>query len=293
MTMILDGKKLSLEVVSQLSERVNKLTRKPGLAVVLIGENKSSEVFVRNKQLTATKIGIECRVFKYPESISVKDLSVQLNKVVREKKHDGIIVQLPLPGSLDKSRYSLLRIIPEEKDVDCLSEKRQGRLLTGRNFVEYKGSKVELLPPVASAIFKIANKYDISFESKNIVLLGWGDLVGKPLTPLLVKRGATLTICTSKTKDISVFTKNADIVISGVGKAHLINGAMLKKGAIVFDAGYAEMDGKAVGDIDTESVNGIAEMLSPSPGGIGPLTVACLLENVVTLAELRQNIKAR
>ena len=293
MTIILDGKKLSLEVISQLSERVNKLTRKPDLAVVLVGENKGSEAFVRNKQAVAARVGMGCRVFKYPNSISVKDLSVNLNGIVRGEKYDGVIIQLPLPGLLDRSRYSLLRIIPEDRDADCLSEKWQGRLLTGRNFVEQKGKKVELLPPVASAIFKLADKYNISFENKNIVLVGWGDLVGKPLLPLLVRKGATVTVCTSKTKDISVFTKNADIVISGVGKAHIIIGLMLKRGAIVFDAGYTEIDGKTTGDIDTNSVKGVAEMLSPSPGGIGPLTVACLLENVVALSELRQNVNSK
>ena len=282
MTNVLDAKALVEQEFAALEARIKNLSRAPVLAVVLVGENKASAAFVRVKQRAAQRIGIDCRLFTYQEGISAKEFSKKLNELAKSTKFDGMIVQLPLPPQLDGSRHSFLRIIPEDKDVDCLSERWQGRLTSGRTFVEIKGRRANILPPVASAIFKLSEKYHISFEGKNVAVVGWGDLVGKPIVPLLLARDATVTVCTSKTSDLTSVLKNSDIIISGTGKAGLIHGDMIKLGAIIFDAGYSEENGGVKGDVDKSSVEGVAGMLSASPGGIGPLTVVSLFEKLPT-----------
>lgn len=248
---------------------------KPSLAVVLVGDDKPSATYVRKKQEAAERIGVRCILYKYPASLSTESLLMQLARIQREPL-SGIIVQLPLPGTIDKKR--VLNALDPELDVDYLSWESLGKLVIGEN---------PIVPPTPGAILEILRQYRVRLAGRHIVLVGQGDLIGKPLANILVQMPVTLTVCGRNTKDLPFHTRQADILITGVGKYNLIRGEMVKKGAVVIDAGVSFYKGKMYGDINFSEIVRKAALVTPTPGGVGPVTVAKLLENVVINEKLK------
>lgn len=236
---ILDGKKLSEKILKNLKKEIEKKQLKLKLAIILVGEDSDSKIFVKQKKKACEKVGIDFELFKFSSKISNSELKKEIKKIVQKSDINGIVVQLPLPKNLHTEE--ILNLIPKEKDAEIVS-------------------------PVVCAVDRILKNYKISLRNKNIVLIGKGRLVGQPVAIWLKKRNL-------KFSDIDKI-KNADIVISGVGKPDLIKGKMVKKGVVVIDIGK---------DVDFKSVFKKASYITPVPGGVGPVTVACLIENLVKL----------
>ncbi len=269
---ILDGRKLAEKIFNNLKRKVETNNLKLCLVVIQIGENLVSRIFINQKKKACEKIGINFKLFKFSAEISNLKLKEKIKKIVKESANSGVIIQLPLPKKFLPEE--ILNLIPKEKDIDILSEKSLGEL--------YQGT-LKILPPTVNGILRLLKNYRIEIKGKNIVVVGAGRLVGFPLASQLLKEKATLSVLNEWTRDASSFIKKADILISGVGKPNLIKGNMVKKDVIVIDAGSAMKNGKIVGDIDFKSVSSKASHITPVPGGVGPLTVACLLENLVKL----------
>ena len=273
---ILDGKELSGNILENLKKEIKKNRLKLKLAVVLIGNNLSSQIYVRKKQEACENIGIDFGLFKYSSKISRVKLKKEIRKIVKNPTNSGVIIQLPLPKKIDPQEF--LNLVPPTKDVDVLSETSIGKFYTGN---------LPISSPTTEGIKHLLKRYKISIEGKNVVLVGAGRLVGRPLTLWLLKEKATISIVDKFTKDISYFTKKADIIISGVGSPNLITGKMVKKGVVAIDVGTFRKKGKLVGDIAFKSVSKKASYITPVLGGVGPMTVACLLENLIKLSEAR------
>jgi len=269
---ILDGKKLSEKILDNLAEKIKKERLKLKLAVVLVGKSPVSEIFIREKKRACQRIGIGFQLFKFSAEITPEELKKEIKKIVRRNDIKGAIIQLPLPKKFQSQEF--LNIIPSTKDIDVLSEKNIGRF--------YKGS-LHILPPTVAGVKAILEKYKIKIKGKNVVIVGGGELVGKPLAVWFIQKKATVTVVNEFTKDISFFAGKADILISGAGAPNLIKGSMIKKGVVIIDAGVSYKKGKLSGDVDFKSVNRKAGYIAPVPGGVGPMTVACLLENLVIL----------
>jgi methylenetetrahydrofolate dehydrogenase (NADP+)/methenyltetrahydrofolate cyclohydrolase len=272
MAKIIDGKKLSEKILKNIAGKIKKERLKLKLAVVLVGNNPVSKVFVREKEKACQKTGIGFCLFQFSSAIKPAELEEEIKRVVARTDIKGVIIQLPLPKNFDCQKF--LNLIPLEKDVDVLSERALGKFYSGNLLI---------CPPAVVGVRKLFKKYKIKLKGKNIVIVGAGRLIGKPLTLYLLGQEATVTIVNKFTKSISFFTKKADIVISGAGKPNIIKGGMIKKGAVVVDAGDSHRKGRLAGDIDFKSVAKKASYIAPVPGGIGPMTVACLLENLVIL----------
>ena len=270
----IDGKKLAQKILDELKEEIAKKGKRLRLAVILVGKNPVIEKFVEQKKKTGASIDIDVRLFQFKESITTNELRKRISRIVHEKKNTGVIIQLPLPSNIN-SQY-ILNSIPPEKDVDMLSAKSIGNFATG---------KTQILPPVTGSVKAIFDEYKIDYRDKNIVIIGAGKLVGRPVALWLINENATLSVLKSNTPDISEFTKRADIIISGVGKPKLITSNMIKEGAVIIDAGTSESEGKISGDVDFDSVSQKASFITPVPGGIGPMTVATLFKNLITLSK--------
>ncbi len=262
----MDGKKIAEEKLRELGIEIKESKVSPSLAVVLVGNNQVSNIYVKIKKEKLEKIGIKVSVYSFPESISEEDL----HEKILSLKEDGVVVQLPLPENINKKR--ILNAVPKEKDVDLLSF-----YMTG---VFYSGEE-KLLPPVVGAVKTLLDYYDIDYKEKKVAVVGAGALVGKPLSVFFMNYKNTVSVLNSRTKDISFFTKDADIVVSGTGVVGLIKKEMIKQGAVVIDAGTATEKGVLKGDVDIESVKERASFVSPVPGGVGPLTVYHLARNTI------------
>jgi methylenetetrahydrofolate dehydrogenase (NADP+) / methenyltetrahydrofolate cyclohydrolase len=260
----MDGKRIAEEKLRELGREIKEGKLSPSLAVVWVGDNQVSNIYVKIKKEKLEKIGIKVSVYSFPESISEEDLCEKILSL----KEDGVIVQLPLPRNINKKR--ILNAVPKEKDVDFLSF-----YMTG---VFYNGEE-RFLPPVVGAVKTLFDYYDIDYKEKKVALVGAGALVGKPLSVFFMNHKNTVSVLNSKTKDIGFFTKDADIVVSGTGVVGLIKKEMIKQGAVVIDAGTATEKGILKGDVDIESVKEKASFVSPVPGGVGPLTVYHLAKN--------------
>jgi len=269
---LLDGKKLSEKTLANLKREVRKSNLKLKLTVILVGENPISQIFINQKKKACKKVGINFQLFKFSANIKTLALKKKIKKIVKEPADSGIIIQLPLPKKFFPEEF--LNLISKEKDIDVLSEKSLGEF--------YQGT-LPILPPTVSGILSLFKDYKINPKGKNIVIIGAGRLVGFPLAIQLLKEKATLSVLSKFTKDATSFIRKADILISGVGKPNLIIGEMVKRGVIIVDAGTNYRRGKLVGDIDFKSVSKKASYITPVPGGVGPLTVACLLENLIKL----------
>ena|SRR3989338_5715796 len=273
MAIIVDGRKLAADIFEKLRKQVSSFKQKPELIAVLVGRHPASVSYLNEKRKACEKIGIGFTLYQYDEDITTTQLRRKLAEVRRKKKHASCIIQLPLPAHVN-AQY-ILNTVPPEHDPDTLSAKSVGLLVTGKS---------QIFPPTPAAILHILEAHAIDTGRMHCVLVGWGTLVGKPLSVLLAPRTTSLTIVHRPTPDISRFTREADLLISGVGKGGLISGDMVKKGVVAIDAGYGTLDSKLSGDFDYASVAAKASLITPVPGGVGPLTVAMLLKNVVTLA---------
>ena len=274
--MIIDGRKIAEEIKSDLKIEVANLNKKLRLAVVYVGDNSASAKFIERKKKFGDEIGIDVRVYKFPKDISTNQLRKKIAEIVHIKQNTGVIIQLPLPPQIN-TQY-ILNSVPTEKDPDMLSARSIGNFATG---------KADILPPVVCAIKAIFEKYKIDYKNKFIVLLGAGNLVGKPAAIWLLNEKATFNVVRSKTQNPEEFLKKADIIISGIGKPKFITGDMVKDGVIIIDAGTSESEGKLSGDADFDSVSVKASHITPVPGGVGPITVAMLFQNLVNLAKER------
>ena len=274
----LDGKKLSEKILDELKIEISGIKKQLRLAVVVVGENVIVRKFIEQKKKTATAVGIDIRIYPFVEKITTDELRQKIADIVHEKKNTGVIIQLPLPEHLNP-QYILNSVTPE-KDVDVLSARSLGNFVVGRN---------KILPPVVGAIKEFFEEYKIDYKNKYIVVVGAGNLVGRPVALWLLQEKATFSVLRSSTPNPAEFLRKADIIISGVGKSKFITGDMVKEGVVIIDAGTSESEGQMVGDVDCVSISGKAFYITPVPGGIGPLTVAMLFRNLVTISRLRSN----
>ncbi|TSC78104.1 MAG: methylenetetrahydrofolate dehydrogenase (NADP+) / methenyltetrahydrofolate cyclohydrolase [Parcubacteria group bacterium Gr01-1014_33] len=281
---ILDGKALSQKILSGLAEEIKKFPRKLRLAVVVVGEDPVVRKFIEQKKKTGESIGIDVRVYPFKEAITTNELRKRIAEIVHEKKNTGVIIQLPLPPQINK-QYILNSVVPE-KDVDMLSGRALGSFIVGKHPTGRASGFSPIMPPVAGAVKALFEEYAIPYTEKNIVILGAGNLVGRPIALWMLQQGATVSVITENSPNPQSLILQADIIISGIGKPHSVTGDMVKEGAVVIDAGTSESEGKLVGDIDFDSVSQKASHITPVPGGVGPLTVAMLFKNLLTLAKI-------
>lgn len=270
---IIDGKKLADEIKANLKQEISKLNEKPGLAAILVGNDPASELYVSSKHKACEEVGIYSEVHKIPASTNEKELIDLIKKLNSDKKIHGILLQLPLPKQFDEQK--IIDTICPKKDVDGLTTWNMGRLFIGLD---------AFIPATPKGVIKLIESTGINFEGKTAVVIGRSNLVGKPVSFLLQQKNCTVTMCHSKTANLSEETKRADILVVAVGKPNLITADMVKKGAVIIDVGINRIEKKIMGDVDFENVKEIAAHITPVPGGVGPVTVACLLENVLIAA---------
>jgi len=279
MVKIMDGKALGKEIRNRCAEQGKKLSRKPGLAAVLIGDNKASEIYVTNKKKACEKANFYSEIHKLGQDVSEREVYELLDKLNNNTKIDGILVQLPLPDHLDENK--ILQKISPDKDVDGFHPLNYGELMAGQE---------KIIPATPLGIINLLEKYDIKISGSNAVVVGRSKIVGRPVAALLTNRNATVTICHSKTKDLEDHCKKADILITAVGKPGLIKSNFVKDNAAVIDVGITKINGEIKGDVDFESVKNCVGFITPVPGGVGPMTIALLLQNTLKLSELHQNV---
>lgn len=273
MAIILDGKNLRDKIFCDLKAKLDKMPKNPTLAVILVGDNPASQIYVRNKKRTAENLGINSLVINYPSDVSENELLVKIDELNNDNSVTAILVQLPLPEHINK--FKVLDSISPKKDVDGLTPYNSGKLFAGEEPYVY--------PCTPKGILLLLDEYNIELNGKHVVVIGRSNLVGKPVAQMLLKRNATVTMCHSHTKNLSEITKTADIVVSAVGK-NVIGEKMLKSDCVVIDVGiFRDVEGKVRGDVDFESVSKIAAYISPVPGGVGPMTIASLMLNTVEL----------
>ncbi|MBU1131228.1 bifunctional methylenetetrahydrofolate dehydrogenase/methenyltetrahydrofolate cyclohydrolase [Patescibacteria group bacterium] len=279
MATIVDGKQIASTILQGLKPRVESIKERggrPALAVVLVGNDKPSHTYVKKKEKSAQEIGIDFFKFELPTGISKKSLISEIQKVQSENQLSGLIIQLPLPQPLTDDTREIVNQINQDIDVDCLTYQSLGRVMMGVN---------QLTPPTPSAILEILKHHRVDLKGKYVVLIGRGNLIGRPLASMLMHEPVTLTVCGKECRDLSSYTKAADIIITGVGKSNILTGEMVKEGAVIIDAGVCFDGEKMSGDVDFETVEPKASLITPVPGGVGPITVAKLLENTVINAE--------
>lgn len=275
MAQILDGKALLNKIIENIREKTLLLDKKPGLGVILVGENPASKVYVKNKEKQALNAGFNSVVYKLPENTSKDDLLKLIDELNNDEGTNGILLQLPLPKHLNP--YDFLDKINPKKDVDGFHPVNAGKLMLNE--------KPYAVPCTPKGIITLLDEYNIKLEGANAVIIGRSNIVGKPLSMLLLNRNATVTVVHSKTKNLSEITKNADILISATGRADMVTGNMVKKGAVVIDVGIIrDENGKLRGDVDFDSVKEIAGFITPVPGGVGPMTIAALIQNTYELS---------
>ncbi|MCX6757715.1 MAG: bifunctional 5,10-methylenetetrahydrofolate dehydrogenase/5,10-methenyltetrahydrofolate cyclohydrolase [Candidatus Nomurabacteria bacterium] len=271
---IIDGKKIRDEILFKIKSEVEVLPFQPVFCDVLVGEDPVSMQYVKMKDKTAQSVGIKFHNAVFPADISTENLIKEIESLNKLPNMCGIIVQLPLPKSFDTK--IILNAIDPKLDVDCLGE------TTRENFYNQKSS---LCSPAALACITLLDSLNLDLNNKKIVVLGQGELVGKPASALLNFRNIKHKILTSKSENKEQILKQADIIISGIGNGKYITGGMIKEGVVIIDAGTTEENGGVIGDVDFESVKNIAGFVSPVPGGVGPVTISMLLNNVLTVAK--------
>lgn len=277
MATIMDGKALSKKIREQVKEEVDRLKQKnifPKLAVVMVGEDPASKVYVRNKSKACSDTGIEYEEFLLDENTSMDELLKVIKELNERKDVHGILLQSPIPKPLDI--YTAFETIDFRKDVDGFHPINIGRLTLKRQ---------TFISCTPHGVMKLLEEYNINLKGANVVILGRSNIVGKPLAQCLLNEDATVTICHSKTKNIEEITKNADILISAIGKPKFVTADMIKEGAVVIDVGINRLETGIVGDVDFEEISKKASYITPVPGGVGPMTIAMLLHNVVIAAK--------
>ena len=274
--MVIDGKQLAEELRNNLKEKISKIDikKKPGLTVILIGEDPASQIYVKNKEKFANEIGINSKVLRFDTDITEEKLKDEIKKLNLDENVHGILVQLPLPKHINQR--DIIETIDPKKDVDGFHPINVGNLSSGND---------AMIPCTPLGCFYLIKKVVKNLSGLNAVVIGRSNINGKPMTQLLLRENCTVTIVHSKTKNIEAVCKNADLVVAAVGIANMVKAEWLKKGAVVIDVGInrIEIDGKKklVGDVDFENVKDKVKAITPVPGGVGPMTIACLLENTL------------
>jgi methylenetetrahydrofolate dehydrogenase (NADP+)/methenyltetrahydrofolate cyclohydrolase len=279
---IIDGKKIAAELREELKKKVVELkstyNATPGLTVILVGEDAPSKIYVKNKEKFAKEVGMNSEVIRYPADLEEKVLLNKIKELNKNNKVSGILVQLPLPKHVDKRK--VIETIDHEKDVDGFHPINVGNLSSG-----YESS----IPCTPLGCILLLKKVEKNLSGKHAAVIGRSNLNGKPMTQLLLKENCTVTITHSKTKDLKAECLRADIIIAAVGIPKLVKGDWVKKGAIVIDVGINKTDSGLVGDVDFDEVFKVAKAVTPVPGGVGPMTIACLLNNTVECFEKSQS----
>ncbi len=282
MTTILDGKTCADKILDNIKEQVSKLDTTPGLAVILVGNNPASSIYVKNKEKKAQYAGFNSIIHKLPENTTKESLLNLIEKLNKDCNIDGILLQLPLPKHLNT--YDFLDKIDPKKDVDGFHPINAGKLLLNE--------KPYAIPCTPKGIIRLLKTHNIQIEGKNAVIIGRSNIVGKPLSMLLLNENATVTIAHSKTKNLPEITKKADILISATGTENMVTAEMVKKNATIIDVGIIRKDdGKLRGDVDFDAIKDVASNITPVPGGIGPMTIAMLMENTLELHLLKTRTK--
>ena len=280
MATILNGKQVAAEIRAELKTRAEALRKDgvvPCLAVLLAGDDPASKIYVRNKKRACEEIGIESRELLFPENVTEEELIAQIRALNEDAAVDAMLVQLPLPKHIDEAR--VLAEIAPEKDADGFHVVNAGRLFTGQTSV---------LPCTPAGCMELLRRANVEFSGKHAVVVGRSNIVGKPMAMLLLNEHCTVTVCHSRTKDLARFTRDADILVAAVGRPGMITGEMIKPGAAVIDVGINRLDnGKLMGDVDFASAEPVAGAITPVPGGVGPMTIAMLMQNAILAAEKR------
>ena len=278
MAMLIDGKKISAEVRAEIRERTQALIAErgitPGLAVIIVGEDPASQVYVRNKARACEEVGFHSEVYRLPAETEQGELNALVDRLNTDPAIHGILVQLPLPRHLDETEV-LLRIDPN-KDVDAFHPYNVGNIMIG----DYR-----FLPCTPAGVMELLRRSNIDPAGKKCVVIGRSNIVGKPMAMLLLHANGTVTICHSRTQDLAAVCREADILVVAIGRADFVGADMVKPGAVVIDVGMnRRADGKLTGDVDFAAVEPIASAITPVPGGVGPMTITMLLQNTLTAA---------
>ena len=278
MAEIIDGKLVSKSVREKISAEVQELIARgitPGLAVILVGENPASQVYVRNKHKACLEVGINSYEITLPESTTEQELLEKIRELNSDPLVHGILVQLPLPAHINET--AVINAISPDKDVDAFHPENVGKIMTG-NYT--------FLPCTPAGIMELLGFYEIDITGKECVVIGRSNIVGKPMLHLLLEKNGTVTICHSRTKNLKEITRRADIVVVAIGKPRFLTADMVKEGSVVIDVGINRTeDGKLCGDVDFDGVSPLASFITPVPGGVGPMTITTLLKNTLTAAK--------
>lgn len=281
---IIDGKLISKSVKDKIAEEVQELKKSgitPGLAVIIVGENPASQIYVRNKQRACEEVGFESFKYELPESTTQNELLELIKKLNNDDRVNGILCQLPLPKHINES--TVINNISPKKDVDAFHPENVGRIMIG----DYS-----FLPCTPAGVMELIASTGTDITGKECVVVGRSNIVGKPMAMLLLHKSGTVTVCHSKTQDLKAECRRADILVAAVGVAKLITGDMVKEGAVLIDVGMnRDENGKLCGDIDFDSCKDKASYITPVPGGVGPMTIAMLMKNTLTAAKEQNVIK--
>jgi methylenetetrahydrofolate dehydrogenase (NADP+)/methenyltetrahydrofolate cyclohydrolase len=274
---IIDGKEIASIMRVEMKEEVERLKKEhnvtPGLAVIIVGENPASVVYVRNKEKSCEEIGIYSEKHALSENVSEEELLNLINKLNKEEKIHGILVQLPLPKHINEK--NVLNVIDPSKDVDGFHPVSVGKMVIGED---------TFLPCTPHGVMELLKRTGVDLKGKEAVVVGRSNIVGKPVALMLLQQNATVTICHSKTKDLKEVTRRADVLIAAVGVPEMIKGDMVKDGVVVIDVGVNRLEGKLVGDVAFNEVKEKASAITPVPGGVGPMTITMLLQNTIKAA---------
>ncbi|MDC0197808.1 bifunctional methylenetetrahydrofolate dehydrogenase/methenyltetrahydrofolate cyclohydrolase FolD [Candidatus Thioglobus sp.] len=274
---IIDGKTLAQNLRKKIANQVKQYSRPPGLAVILVGDDEASQLYVRNKTRACVEVGFYSDQIHKSSNITEEELLSEVNRLNENQNIDGILVQLPLPLHIDSNK--IIEAIIPEKDVDGFSSENVGKLSQNKSFIS---------PCTPKGVMKMLDSIKCDLRGKDCVIIGASNIVGRPMAMELLNAGATVQVCHKGTKEITHKTKSADVIIAAAGVANLVKSDWIKEGVILIDVGInRQADGSMTGDVDFEDVNGIASAITPVPGGVGPMTIAVLLENTLIAYEAK------
>lgn len=276
MTTILNGKILSEEILNSLAQKISVEAKKPHLVVILVGDDPASHLYVSMKEKAAQKVDIKSTVLRYPAETSEKEILDAIVRLNGDDEVSAILIQLPVPKHINEQK--IIQAISPRKDVDGLTPENIGKISIGSEPYAY--------PCTPKGIMKLIEKYDIDLAGRHTVVIGRSNLLGKPVAQMILNKNSTVTICHSYTKNLKEITKTADIIVAAVGKPYFVTKDMVKDGCVIIDAGTSKLDGKTVGDVDFNNIKDLASAITPVPGGVGPMTIAVLMENTYELFKI-------
>ncbi len=276
--MIMNGKEFSSKILNSIKEEIKNLDKKLTLCVIQIGEDEASKAYIKQKENKSNELGINFKYIKFNEEESEINIENEILKLNKDQNITGIIIQLPVPNKFNTNK--LINLIDSNKDVDGLTNINKAKLLNNEEC---------LIPCTPLGVIELLKAYNIDVKGKNVVIVGRSNLVSKPLFNLLLNMDATVTMCHSKTKDLKSYTKNADVLISATGKSHLIKEDMIKENSVIIDVGISRIKGNLYGDVDFDNIKDKVSYITPVPGGVGPMTVAMLMKNVLEAYKKQKN----